>query len=431
MSIYFRIINKTKIGLTKIRVDVSNGRNNKAAVTTPLSVPPKYWDKKRQRVVQKGGFDVDYTGINDSLNKLEKYLNLELSNLAQEGGLITSKWLKNCVKDILNPDNTVKSETTIISFIDSFVSKLEKGEILTIKGEKYAKGTINGYKQLTVKLNEYSKNQLTFSKIDREFGSKFIDFLTKQDLSKNYIGKIISRLKSVMTAARKDGLVKNIEYLDFTVYKETADNIYLTLDEIEKINTLDIRGAINKDFNPSDKELVQYEIVKDIFVFACYTGQRISDYRKIKEHNFTKDGEHYVLTLTQLKTGKKVSVPLRREPLLIAEKYKFSLSTIPEQKINEKIKILGKLAGINDEVEVKITRGGKVNKTVYKKYELIKTHTARRSFITNMVLSEEFPRSQMMSISGHSTEKDFNNYVKAGYKEYLKSMLNSKFFNNY
>ena len=78
----------------------------------------------------------------------------------------------------------------------------------------------------------------------------------------------------------------------------------------------------------------------------------------------------YFLKLTQVKTDTPVSVPLRKEALMIAEKYDFLLPTIYEQKINKMIKILGKLVGIDEEVEVKITRGGKINKTVYKKYDL-------------------------------------------------------------
>ncbi len=123
-------------------------------------------------------------------------------------------------------------------------------------------------------------------------------------------------------------------------------------------------------------------------------------------------------------------IPLRSEPLEIIEKYNYKLPTQNPQDINDYIKDIGELAGINENVEIKITRGGEVIKKIFPKYELIKTHTARRSMITNMVIDGELSLRQMMLISGHKYERDFNDYIKSGHEEQLDKIVNADFFNN-
>ena len=434
-QIHFLIRTKKKNTKVPIYVRVHAGRNVEAKVKIPRFVNEKYWDKKNEKVKQLSGFDKeDYSGINESLYDLKAFLFKELYKQTDAELPIDGEWLKKSINLFFTSNEVVvkPQKSNIIAFIEGTTKEMVNGYLLTAKGTYYSKGAINGYKQLITKLNEFTrKKAIPFNRINKKFGNDFINYLINNDLSSNYIGKIISRLKSIMNMARKKGYVTNIEYLDFPVYKEPAENIYLTLEEIEMINALNIEDKIDNNFNPSKKQLTEYEKVKDIFIFACFTGQRISDYKSIRKHNFQKINGANVFSLTQVKTDTPVSIPLRKEVFIIAEKYDFSLPTIPEQKINEKIKILGKLAGIEGDIEVKITRGGKIKKTIYKKYDLIKTHTARRSCITNMVLSEEFTTRQMMSISGHSTEKDFNSYVKAGHKEYLESMIDSQYFNNY
>ena len=81
------------------------------------------------------------------------------------------------------------------------------------------------------------------------------------------------------------------------------------------------------------------------------------------------------------------------------------------QKMNEYLKNIGSLAEIKDNLETSITKAGERVKTCYKKYELITTHTARRSFATNLYL-DGFPAISIMKITGHKTERAFLKYIK-------------------
>lgn len=102
-------------------------------------------------------------------------------------------------------------------------------------------------------------------------------------------------------------------------------------------------------------------------------------------------------------------------------------ASVSNQKMNHALKLLGKLAGINDLVELSTTRGGKLIREYKPKYELITTHTARRSACTNMYLAG-IPTRVIMSFSGHRTEKSFLKYIKVKQFEDAVRMKDHEYF---
>src|SRR5258707_63790 len=79
--------------------------------------------------------------------------------------------------------------------------------------------------------------------------------------------------------------------------------------------------------------------------------------------------------------------------------------------MNDYLKVIGQLAGLDDTIQTTITKGGMKVTTIWKKYELISTHTARRSMATNLFKSK-FPSISIMKITGYKTEKAFLTYIK-------------------
>lgn len=122
------------------------------------------------------------------------------------------------------------------------------------------------------------------------------------------------------------------------------------------------------------------------------------------------------MTVKTVKTEQLISIPVH--PLLqsIFSKYLEHggecLPRIPSnQKMNDYLKELCLKAGIEDKVEKVITMGGVRKEIDFKKYQLVSTHTARRSFATNLYL-QGFPAISIMKITGHNTEKAFLRYLK-------------------
>ena len=64
----------------------------------------------------------------------------------------------------------------------------------------------------------------------------------------------------------------------------------------------------------------------------------------------------------------------------------------------------------------------------YKKYELVSTHTARRSGATNMYIAV-IPTLAIMKITGHKTEKAFLKYIKISEEENAEMLAKHCFFN--
>ena len=172
--------------------------------------------------------------------------------------------------------------------------------------------------------------------------------------------------------------------------------------------------------------------VRDIFMLGCYLGQRVSDYNNLTRDDFTTTRRgNKVVSFTQAKTNNAVVVPIIYENVYaIAKKYNYNFPRLSHGVINRHIKeILAELSvtvpSLRQTMRTAITLKeqmaevqGKMQFTrdskgyvIKPRYEMVSTHTARRSCITNLYLSNRFSISQLMSISGHKSEKAFNEYI--------------------
>ena len=172
--------------------------------------------------------------------------------------------------------------------------------------------------------------------------------------------------------------------------------------------------------------------VRDVFLAGCYTSQRFSDYSRINESNFSMHDGISIITLTQEKTGTEVSIPIINNNLLaILRKYDLNLPDIDNATLNQTIKVIMKrlsesVPSLRQEMVTRLTisqrameaDGRKTFKrnangdVVVPRYDLVTSHTARRTGITLMYLSRILDTHEMMSISGHKTESVFNDYIK-------------------
>jgi len=84
--------------------------------------------------------------------------------------------------------------------------------------------------------------------------------------------------------------------------------------------------------------------------------------------------------------------------------------------------------GINSEVFITSNKGGKISIEKKQKWELISSHTARRSFATNMYLTRRMTLAGIMAITGHTTEKSFFRYIKISDEDKVKQIAQDTFF---
>ena len=259
---------------------------------------------------------------------------------------------------------------------------------------------------------------IDFDTITLDFYYDFVDFGNKNELSINYIGKHIKTLKTFLNEAIEQGVTDNNQFKSkkFKVLKEDADNIYLTIKELDKISNLDLSSKPKLDR------------ARDLFLIGAFTGLRVSDYNNLSSHNIkTVNGVKMLHVKTQ-KTGKLVNIPLHPCVINILDKYNGSTpKKMPDQHINNHIKTIGQLAKINGKEQITQTIGGKEITKTKPRYELIKTHTARRSFCTNAFLSG-MQSIDIMAISTHKTESAFLKYIKVTTEQTAVRMASHEFF---
>jgi integrase len=149
-----------------------------------------------------------------------------------------------------------------------------------------------------------------------------------------------------------------------------------------------------------------------LFLVGCYTGLRFSDLKNLKKDHI-RDGK---INLRVEKTEKSIVIPVHTIVSQIMKKYKESTPNslppaISNQKMNGYLKEIGIKAKIKDPIIINEIKGNMNVETKKFKYELICTHTARRSFATNLYLSN-FPTIEIRMITGHRTESSFLRYIK-------------------
>lgn len=261
----------------------------------------------------------------------------------------------------------------------------------------------NALKRHLLEFQEFRSIPISFKSIDYSFYREFIDYLAAHSqrrlngpkgLTNNTIGKQIKNLKAFINDRVTRKLIDPIDISSFKVVQEEVDHIYLSQKEIDRIAQVEC----------DNKEL---EKIRDFFIIGCYTGLRFSDIIRLKPQYF-QDG---MIQLRQKKTEGKIVVPLRKAVLKVLEKYNYYAPSVSSFEFNKQIKKLGEKALINEKIEVIKKKGNTKIVSTYEKFNLISSHTCRRSFCTNAYL-EGIDVQLIMKISGHKTERAFKRYLK-------------------
>lgn len=223
-------------------------------------------------------------------------------------------------------------------------------------------------------------------------------------LKNSTIEKKIDYLKWFLNWASEKGYNSNRAYKTFhpTLKKTQKRVIYLNKEEIAKVKGLNLSG---------DKAFL--EPVRDVFLFCCFSGLRHSDANNLRRSDI-KDNS---LTVTTVKTADSIIIELNDITKAILEKYKDvpfkddkALPNLTNQAMNRDLKKLCRLAGIDEEIRVTTYKGNVRTDTIYPKYQLVGTHTGRRTFIVN-ALSLGIPPDVVMKWTGHSDYKSMKPYI--------------------
>lgn len=398
-------------------------RGKKYKKSTGESVRVKQWSSVKKRVkVTAGNTEAEVT--NEKLDLWEEAARKTISYFKEKlyvpdrdefWDILTKNRYETCTS----------KRIPVVEYFNMFIKRYEPIR---------AHNRIKQYRTTQNILDRYSKEKgktLFFEDINMNFYRSFLEWFYSKGYSSNYFGSIIRVLKVAYNEARDVDRIHSgteVSGKNFSAPNESAENIYLTTEELLKIHDLRIdEGLIGEDDRSLSKPAIRlrtqaYRKARDLFLIGAFTGLRFSDFSRIKDQNIQDN-----ITIKTQKTGVKVVIPIHwvvRE--IIDSGYDFS-TTLPEQKINKYIKEIARLAKIDNTVTINRNIGGHNQEIRTKKYELITTHTARRSFATN-AYKAGVPTIAIMKITGHTKESTFLKYIKVSEEENAEMLKTHSFF---
>lgn len=232
----------------------------------------------------------------------------------------------------------------------------------------------------------------------------------KNKLLQNTIIKQLDLLKTVIGKAEKQGYKVDWGISDVRLKKDYIETVALTQEDLDRLNKL----KLSKEASA----------IRDRFLLGCYTAQRISDYKRIKASDILNG----IITIKQIKTGAVVKIPVHPVIYEILQRNGGEFPSLPsDQAMNVTIKRVCKKAGINEIIPVERVRAGKIERLKLKKWEMISSHTARRTGATLMYFAG-IPVAKIMKITGHTTESSFFQYIRIDKAENAKELSEHPFF---
>lgn len=424
MATAFILKNKTA-SKSYIQITVSF-RSQLYRRSTGETIPVKYWNAKKHRCSVTRDF-MEGNAVNEILDKMTAAANETMLYFKNYIAAPTSAKFWSKFDDLYykNGNHAVQSVT---EYLHGYIDKIR---------DVRSHNTVKGYVTVLHKLSEYEKetrHKLQFSDIDMDFYNRFKVWLYKQNFSANYFGCMIKIIKRIVGQANYDGVcdtLKGIQHPDFITISETADSISLTDAELRRIYELEITPESVSTFfgdeldareETAKRKAASMCLVRDRFIIGAFTGLRVSDYGRLSTANLAGD----TIRIKTAKTGANVVIPIH--PYIRAILSSIDLNKrVSDQKINKHIKEIARMAGIDEEVTINRNIGGHNVQETHKKYELVCSHTARRSFATN-AYKAGVPTIAIMKITGHTKESTFLKYIKVSAEENAAMLAEHPFF---
>ena len=311
-------------------------------LTSKLYVDPKVWDTKRGRA---NGRSAKIFELNGRLQDIEVLLKEHYYDIQRRHGYVTAEMVRNAYMGI------TQREESLLKVYEQHLEDTKK-----LVGLSKADPTYRKYERMYRRVVEFMKKKYNITDIPlREIKYQFIVDLefflrTEYKYSQNTTYKCMKFFKQVINKAIRAGLITVDPFNGYKISIERVDRGYLTEDELCKM--------MQKEF--ASKRLEQ---VRDIFIFACFTGLAYIDLAHLRVDNIQKmfDGRLWIVTHRQ-KTNTKVMVPLLPSALKILNKYEGCyndgqlMPIITNQKLNCYLKEIADICGIEKNLTFHLVR---------------------------------------------------------------------------
>lgn len=426
--------NVTDLARVYFRVRDIGGVDIKAA--SELSINPNHWSPERQgykpRVAlvseeKKNAFDRDIQQITHLITR-------------EYSRGVDGNWLKGLIEEYHHPNINARGGNKAEEYLLSYqIQKYVDETPLAFESRKHHLDNLNKvlrYEHFRHEVMHQRGFHLCIDSITaddiRDFKfwlqeeHKYVDMYpvfyqnevrrnVEQVRSENSMSGSLYRIRTVVKWCIKRGLTRNNPFDQYQIAQPMyGDPFYLTLEERDKVYYADLSGMG-----------ASYPVYRDIFMFQCLIGCRVSDLNRLTKANIVDGCVEYIPQKTKLEHAGTVRVPLNQKALDILERYKdLEEALLPRFShfgYNKKIKEILKYVGIDRMVRV---LDPKTREDVARPlYEVATTHTARKTFIGNLYKQVKDP-NLIASMSGHSEgSRAFARYRKID-DEMKKELVN-------
>jgi site-specific recombinase XerD len=337
------------------------------------------WDQKSERAI---GSKEDARVLNAFLDSLELKIKKRKTDLLYNDETITAQKLL----DYLKGNVAFK-----VKVLEEF--QRHNDEVKALVPKEYAPGTLVRFKTAKSHVSDFIKfkykvEDLDFKELNYEFIKDYEFYLkTVQGCSNNTALKYISNFKKIVLRAIAKEIIVSDPFKLFKGKKIKTNKKPMIAEELH---------ILEERMFPIER----LEVVRDIFVFQCYTGLAYIDVFQLKVENIKIgiDGEQWIMSARQ-KTESETNIPLLPKAVEIMEKYKNHplclkrgtvLPVLSNQKMNAYLKEIGDLCGFNF---------------------TLNTHKARRTFGSTVTLNNGVPINVVKEMLGHQSIKQTEEYA--------------------
>ena len=369
---------KTTDGDVYMRITVNNKRSD---ISISRKIDSRKWSPGSEKALGKSP---EATELNNYINVLRN----KIRNIHQS---LVEKDLDITLKSILEEfkgENKPKPKMTLKVF------KEHNEQMDRLSGKSISKSTAKRYWTCFNHIEQFVKEEYRASDypmndINHQFIAKFEYFLkTKRECNHNSALKYVNNFKKIIRIALANQWMDRNPFYNYKVQFETVEREYLNEEEVQKL--------VEKDLH-----LDRLKLVRDMFIFSCYTGLAYSDVKKLNQSDITTgiDGGKWI-RIKRTKTKSLSSIPLLPIAEEIIERYQDHsevrkgnciLPVLSNQKSNAFLKEIAMMCGIN---------------------KPLTTHLARHTFATTITLTNGVPIESVSKMLGHKDLRTTQHYAK-------------------
>ena len=348
--------------------------NRIAQFNTKIDVFGANWDSQTTRVIGNNSKSVNIQLEKIRIDIIKKYELLYKTNI-----IITAKTILDLYKN-----NSLLMDGIMNVF------KQHNKNMKSLIGIEYSKGSYKNYITTIKHLKNYIKTKfntddISLNKLNYDFVYNFSHYiLLNTKCTHNGMMKHIQRLKKITNFCIKNNYITNDPFISFKIKFKKSNRVYINNEELHILKNIKLNKSLNK--------------IRDIFLFACYTGLSYIDLYNLNIKNIQIGDDNLKwIFIKRHKTDIPSNVPILPPALTILNKYKTHnyingiFPMISNQKTNIALKEIARLCNFNKKLTF---------------------HCARHTFATTITLTNGVPIETVSKMLGHNNIKTTQIYAR-------------------